>query len=368
MNLNLINKYPKIKRWVVSNLGYYFNGMYSLNDNTYQKASNQKIRIAIIAKAHYKEHWQSFSSTSRKDLLKIIALKKNTVSDKNYITQIFENKNIDGFNVKTTTFSQMVLNDLGGKIVLIPETELIVNNDSEPKVYQLETVAGTLFFGGFGNKATSSYAQGIMSDIEVFKLSAGLPDDTKTNIINKQEFNPFITTQLLVQKFDLLLRKSFYQPRKWFSLNRLHLLYVAPLITMLCFYIFSNGYLFLQTHKIEQKLSQGGSQVNQLLIQKQELDRKIEVLSVISAEFSEQHLVHYYWEIVFQLVNQGMIITKISFDKGELDIRGRADKASEVLSNIVTNKYVVSAVFDGSVRNYRDKDDFTLKIMPKVKS
>lgn len=365
VNFNLINKYPKIKKWLLGRLGYYFNDMYSFSDNQLKKASNKSTCVVIVAKCHYNESWQSFSSINKKDLMKVVQLKQSTELKTERIIQTFSNLNIDGFDVKTTTFEQGLHHKLGIKTILIPETELFNVSSGATQVFQVETLAGILFSGGHGIKTMSSYAKGILTDIEMYKLSAGLSQNAQVTVIEQKNFSTFLVSQLLKQRIDYLTKKILFKPKSWVNIEKLHMLYLAPLLTALCFYLLSNGYLFTQSMSIEEKLTQGGEQINILLKQKQKYDQKSAMLNVLSIEFNNERLVHNYWNIIYQLIENGMIITRISYDKNQLSIRGNADKASDVLSDIAKNKQVKSAVFDGSVRKYNGRDDFILKISPK---
>lgn len=365
MNLRLINKYPTIKKWLIGHLGYYANGMRSFSENKLKSTSNDFARIVIVAKCHYSESWQSFSSVNKKDLQKIIQLKKSTQSKSCIIFQSFENKTIDGFDIKITTFDQDLINELGANKILIPETELFNHATDTTHVFQLDTIAGTLFSGGHGIKTMSSYAKGVLADIEMYKLSAGLPQNAQSTIIEQKYFADFLINQLLEQRLDSLIKRISVKPKEWVNINKLHILYWAPLLTALCFYLVSNSYLFMQTIRVEEKLAEGGEQVSTLLEQKQRQEQKRSTLALLSTEFKNERLVHNYWEVIYHLVECGMKVTRISYNKGQLVIRGNADKASEVLSGIAKNVQVKRASFEGPVRKSRGRDNFILTIMPK---
>lgn|GEM_PF-3509455 len=367
MNFKRVDKYPKVTKWLTSKLGYYYNGMYSFCEGELKEQSIDFAYVVIVAKCHYNEDWKSFSSINKKDLLKIIQFNKSIGTSSNDITQVFENKAIDGFDVKTTIFDKELLNRLNAKKVLIPETELFNEYTDTSKVFQLETLAGTLFCGGHQIKLMSSYAKGIMTDIEVYKLSAGLHQDTQATVILSQNFPDFLLNQLFSQKLNILIKKIRLKPKTWFNVERLHILYLAPLLTALCFYVISNSYLFIQSMQIENKLAEGGDKVNKVLAQKRLLDEKSTVINILSTEFEDEHLVHNYWEIIFQLISQGMKITRITYSDHQLTVRGDAEQASHVLGEAAKNNQVESVVFEGPVRKSNSRDDFILKIKAKEK-
>jgi len=67
-------------------------------------------------------------------------------------------------------------------------------------------------------------------------------------------------------------------------------------------------------------------------------------------------------------LESGATITRITYKKSVLTIRGNAKKASDVLANINNFDMVESASFDGPVRTSRGNDVFVIKIMPRSQS
>ena len=364
MNFSLLKKYPVLKKRLLNQLGYFSNTMYRFKDGTLVKASAHHAGVVIVAKCHYTESWQPFAAVNKKDLQKIIRLKKN--SQGNQVFQLFENKNIDGYDVKITTFDDNLIISLGNKTILIPETELYNSQDITQHIYQVETPNGLLFCSGHVMKNISSYAKGVLQSIETYKFSVGLPNNTATRIIPKAEFAHFLIEQLLNQKISSLGSKILAKPKSWIDLKQLHLLYWVPLLTALVFYSISNGYLFIKMVTLESELSQGGEKIGGILSQKKQYEHNVAKLITLSNEFKNRDLVHYYWNIISALIEENMIISRISYAEEKLVVRGTADKASSVLSTLATHAQIESASFQGPVRKSRGKDVFVLEITPKL--
>lgn len=346
----------------MSHIGYFSKKMYIFVDDSLVETSSNDTRVIIVAKNHYVETWQSFAAINKKELRKLIELKKS--SQANQIFQIFDNKSIDGFDVKITTFDETLAESLGDKKILIPETELYTNTALSQHIYQIETLNGTLFCSTQGVKIISSYAKGGLLNLQTYKLSIGLPNETETTNIERENFPYFVINQLLNQQIDVLAKKITAKPSQWFDVKQLHYLYLGPLLTALVFFSISNTYLTIRTDMIEDDLAQGGEQVRSVLTKKQRYDEKVSQLTTLSNEYSDRKLVHYYWSTIYQLVENDMTVTRITYTKGKLIIRGVAEKASDVLSAIATYSQVESASFQGPVRKSRGKDSFILEITP----
>jgi Fimbrial assembly protein (PilN) len=363
VTFEFLTKYPFIYQRLLNRLGYYSNGVYAISENNLTPDNSGKQSIIVVAKAHYSEAWQSFSSINKSELNKLLALKKKSNVNQQSIFQVIDNKSIDGFDVKTISFEPEIFKTLGLTKILIPETELLHTETNQ--VIEVDTPKGILFSSVVGNKINSAYAQGIMANLSTYKLSAGLPSNATVFQIIQDEFPAFILERLLQTNVVALGAKSLANPRSWVNTTQLHWLYGAPLITALAFYGITNSYLAVQTYLVESSLSDGGQQVSAILKQKQAIDIKSQLLAQLSEEFSAQSLAHHNWQIIAMLLDEGATLTRITYKEGQLTVRGNAEKASSVLAAIAKSTIVESASFNGPVRSSRGADAFVMQIVPK---
>ncbi|WP_057830653.1 hypothetical protein [Colwellia sp. TT2012] len=388
MNLALLLKQPLLKKTLLKQLAYYANGWYVFEDKqatahkvknnvtdqyAFKKVDSSKAKVVIVAKTHYRQSWQSYTSISKKELQQILILQKSNENSAATIFQVVSNGAIDGYEVKKTTFDALLLNELGEQRLLIPETDLISLEKEQQDSFtnnqvwlaSLETPVGTLFASCFADKSTSSYAKGLIANIEAFKLSSGLPSEITATYINQQSYATFLFSCLTLQKIDQLYRKVAFNAKSWFKIKDLHFLYWLPLLTATAFYLLSNSYLWLQTYNIESELAEQGSEVSQLLNDKYQQDQQSQLLNLLNTEFSKTSTVHQHWAIVYQLVESGMVIERLSFAQNVISIRGQAPNASKVLTEITKDPYVIDASFKGSVLKSRGQESFTLELVSK---
>jgi len=396
VNLALFTKQPLLKKALLKQIAYYANGWYVFDDNTGTNADTDqysfkanaisKAKIVIVAKIHYHQSWQNYTSVSKKELQQILTLQKSNEKSANTIFQIFSDNTIDGYQVKKTTFDSQLMNEIGEQKLLIPETELYSSpnesqiatntntnansNTSTPSnqtwLSSIETPAGTLFTCCFANKSasTSTYAKGLFSSIEAFKLSAGLPSDIKPTYITKQNYASFLFNCFTQKKLNKLYGKVAFNAKSWFKAKDLHLLYWAPLLAASIFYLLTNSYLWLKSYNIKNELAQQSSEVSQLINNRYQQDQQRQLLNFFNAEFSKTTTVHKHWSLIYQLVESGMIINRLSFSEKLISIRGKAPNASKVLTEIAENPAVKRATFKGVVRKSKGQDSFTLELTP----
>lgn len=369
MTLNFINNYPIIKNWLVKQIGYYSKSLYSFNTEhanavKLSLAQDTKSRVIIVAKCHYTESWQSISSVNKNELNKVLTLKKSTEHQVGVIFQAYKNNAIDGYDVKTIKIDQTVIKQLGETCTYIPETELFVPNEKN-QLLQIETPAGLVFCSQIESKIKTTYAKGIINNIETYKLSVGLSENIEVVSVSVDNFSQFLLAQLFKLKYSQLPKVISFDIKAWFNTTQLHLLYWAPLLTALAFYLVLNGYFYIKTNELEQSLVSGGNQVGEIISKKNELDNNLATLAMLSEELNQQPLVHQYWQVFDDLLTSGMDITRISYKDNNITIRGEAEKASSVLSSIAANPLVTAAAFEGPVRKSRDKDSFVLTLQVK---
>jgi len=358
-----INKSPKLKKWLTRHVGYYANELFLLKREQFISApeAQSQPKIIIVAKCHYSEAWQTFPSVNRKELDKILALKEQNISRTTAKFQIFKNDKIDGFEVKTISIDEEIVDSLGEDKLFIPETD-VLGISNKDLLLEIETPAGKLFCANGNDVVKSSYAKGIVSSVDTFRLTAGLSNEIKSKQIEQDLYAQFIMEAFFNASVADLKATAIYNVKKWFNWPQLHLLYWAPLATALCFYLVTSGYYYYKTNTIAKTLEQGGNQVSEILKKKRTLDSNSAEIKALSQDFGEQSFVHYHWQIIYKLLNEKMTITRVTYDAPSITIRGTADRASDVLAAIAKYDNVKSAAFQGSVSKSRGKDSFVLTI------
>jgi len=362
VNLSVFCTNRKINSWFKKNINYHCHGRYRLGEDGFSKTTSDDAKIIIVAKPHYQESSETIASISKKELNQIIELRKK--SQQFAILQYSKNDSVDGYDLKTIVIEEQVKNSyLGRRVVFIPESALFY--DKGPFLYSIESIGGTLFSGGQGGETKLAFAKGLLNSAEYFSMSIGLPSDTKCIQMSQKEYASFLFSSLMSKELPELRNAVFYDVSDWLDANKLHVLYWAPLVVCFAFLLMTNSYLYFSNKKMNNELANGSSEVSELLSIKREIDKKAQLITSIGGEFTDRTLTHQNWDVIYSLVENGAVLTRIAYQEKSLIIRGNVNSASDMLASISKHSLVQSAAFEGAVRKSRGRDAFVLKIVPK---
>ncbi|MDO6444333.1 hypothetical protein Q4493_00960 [Colwellia sp. 1_MG-2023] len=361
MNLNFINKYPSLKSWIIGQLGYYSNKLYKIEGDKLKDFSKSVPKVIIIAKCHYSEKWQSYASVTKKELDKILALKKETNKSSDRIFQVFVNKDIDGFDVKEIIFQKKLFERLGESKIFIPESELFAQDACE-QLLDIDTLAGKLFFSNINDRQKSTYAKGIVNSIGTYKLSVGFPQSITSLSISEVEFPKFIISNLLNKNLSSFRDTCLFSFKNWFDYSKLHVLYWVPILSVLVFLIINNSYLWLSKSTTVSMIEQGDESVLSIIAQKQKQDMLTKEFDLFSNELSGVRKTHHDWEVLHHLLKLGMKVNQFYNKDNIAVIRGTAEDAIYILDEIGKYKFVNTVGLQGGVRKSLGNDVFVLNI------
>jgi hypothetical protein len=390
VNLAVLLKQPFLNKAFIKQVAYYANNWYVFEPQqaetnetgqanqvyqrhyAFKKITTSNAKVVIVAKTHYSQTWQSYAAVSKKELQQILTLQKSSENRAATLFQVSNDPAIDGFQVKKTTFDNDLISKLGEQRVFIPETELIApqetsqgNHNNQTWLIEVETPVGALFVSAFSGKHASAYAKGLMPTIEAFKLSSGLPSEFDGFSVSRKKYPTFLYECLTHKKVESLYRSLSFNVKAWFSTKDLHLLYWSPLLAATLFYVLTNTYLWLETYNVKSSLAEQQGEISALLKEKQQQDKQHQLLVLLNNEFSTTSSVHGHWSVIYNLVENGMTIQRLTFAEKLLTIRGKAPNASQVLASISKVANVSSASFKGSVVKSRGQESFTLELIIK---
>lgn len=367
MNLNFLTKYRSVNKLLLNNVGYIGERCYQIakvaSGNCELVACESAAPLMIVARQHYEESWATYSSLSLKELKSLLALQQSAAGFKP-LRQIVENKSQDGFDVKTITFSADLLKWIPANTALLAETQLLTLHftPSDTALLSNHTPSGRLFLAWSKQKIHSAYAKGLMANIERFKLSIGVNDSEQVQEIAQAQYGQHLISLLENAPLSKLIANISFDAKQAINMNKLHALYLAPIAVATLFLVASNSYLWFSHQQLQNQVSEQGSSIGEVLKQKRENDRNHQLISVLAAEVNQVERVHSHWNILEQAINSGMQIKRFATNTSGIELRGTADNASKVLTEINQLKQVKSAIFVGSVRKSRGQDSFVINL------
>lgn len=358
INLALLKKYKLMGELFSNHIAYFSNELYNLRTNQHLDPDSTP-RLVIVARHHYFVDKTSYPSVTKKEVNAMLNLQVG-VANSFVQNRIISNPQIDGFDVISTIYDSEVTN-IAWNVFLVPETELI---SYEPCCIKAETLSGELFFISNGEKSFSCYRSAIMDSIEQFVLASGISlSKGKLEVLDTKGFSQKLLGILesisLTQLFSL---GSFYQNSK-INLQKLHLLYLAPLISVLVYLI---GHYSLNSFKIssleeDAKLLQG--EAESVLNLRDELSSLNGRLSAYQKEFANVSVRHVDWRIIELVLKEGMEVKQFYGNAEYIELRGDADRASLILAVLNSAEFVESAEFTSPIRKSRSRDSFVVKII-----
>ena len=356
----------KNKTWLRRYTAYYHNNLFELGDNGFALNSDSK-RLVIVSRAHYVESWQTYPSISIKELKELLKLQKDVSSTTAQLQTYYKNQQQEGFDVKTINFNKQVIERLKS-CILIPETELLAQYFLNDRVVsEVLTPGGALFYTQVEGKTQSTYKQGIMSSIERFSLSIGVAHNTDKKQIKNDEYAKVLWDTLKDYPLSKIHKIAAFDLQTNLNYKALHGLYFVPLACATAFVLATNAYYIYKYDKLDKELLSYKDDVNQLLVKKQMIDATKIYVEQVTNELIAYPSVHKSWDIAYQAISEGMDIQQFTGKKYEITLRGFAESASRVLSEVSRLPDIENAQFNGAVRKSGKKDYFimTLKLVEK---
>ncbi|WP_215978581.1 hypothetical protein [Colwellia sp. D2M02] len=371
--MKLITQNKKLSLLLQNNIAYLDNELYGLFANEGQDVeTSSQLRglykldtpkpIIIVAKKHYSESWKTYSAISLKELKQILKLQHSKVEGAKPIQRIITNKEQDGFDVHTIVFHELIQNFISAKAVLLPETELLANffNLNKKSVAEVETPAGTLFWAHSGGKTFSAYKKGLLSNISNFLQGVGLPENADVYSINAEQYTALLFELIETTTLDKLLAIASINFTNAINKNKLHQLYLAPLLVATIFSVSVSGYFYMSKSMLLNDISDNRAEAMALMESKRKIDTIESTLSSVNSTFKEVENTHQIWALVYKVINDGMEVSRFKRTEKGVELTGRAEKASFILGELNKMPSVSGATFSGDIRKSRGMDSFTI--------
>lgn len=343
-------------------VAYFANGAFSA---LFETALSNTPKIVIVARKHYSIEQESYPALSLAELKSMLKIKSEQINTVKPITIIEANKDIDGFNVTTIRFTQYT-EQLAKAWLLIPETALLYNHNNEKTLLQLSTPAGELFYSQTKNTSHSAYAQGLINNLVTYKHSVGIADTIQAEQIEAPQYLVYLANTLSQKPLPELLKQCMFNYQQQSNPLKLHLLYIAPLLSVTLYIALSWGWQWLSVYNLQQEVSAQSQQANKVLTQKNQLDALNNKTALFNQYVGSKSTVYQHWDILNSALKNQMSIDIFSQQNGQIQIRGSAPNANKVINAVSQQPMVAGVIFSGGVRKYRGEDKFTLEITLKA--
>jgi hypothetical protein len=343
-------------------VAYFTNGAFS---SLFGIQISDTPKVVIVARKHYSIEKQSYPALSLIELKSLLKIKNEQANKLKPITTINANKDIDGFDVTTVQFTQY--QELLAKAwVLIPETALLYNHRDEKSLLQLATPSGNLFYSQTKNTSHSAYAQGLISNLITYKHSVGIAETMQATLINEQQYFAYLASMLDQKPISELLKQCMFNYKQQANPIKLHLLYIGPLLSVTLYILVALGWQWLGVYNLQKEMGAQNQQANIVLTQKNELDGLNKKIELFNQHIGTQTTVYEHWDIINSALKNNMSIDAFSLTNAQIQLKGSAPSANEVINAVSQEPIVAGVIFSGGVRKYKGEDKFTLEITLKA--
>ncbi|WP_372767923.1 hypothetical protein [Pseudoalteromonas sp.] len=342
----------------------YFAGRYYRLDTSNGFVNCDKAsRIVVVSKKYYQETWKTYPAISKSELRKLLQLTRSSSNARALVEKIYDNDSVDGFDVKTIQFSKELDEHVSAGAILIPETELMskILGLEGDIAFEVDSPSGQFFIAQKQNRVISAFSGGLLTTFYHFYLSAGIANTVKCKKLSQKEYAKALLQLTEGLSFREFIQETSFDIYKIFTKKQLHSLYLFPASTAVMITLAIYIYSHIQLSNLENKLEAHGDLVNSLLNTQTEIQENLSSANSIASSLLSVENYYSHWDIIYELVEEGMFVQQFIKRDDMFNVRGRAQDASKILEKLSKLDNVVNASFDGVVRKSRGEDAFVLQ-------
>jgi hypothetical protein len=328
-------------------------------------------KLLVLGKEHYRELNRSFPIQSYRELYKVLTLESK--SNQQDIQVFIIGDYLDGERQVTIWLCPRALLDQYAlkPMFIIPESLLLLEGKQQQLLTLTRHAKVYWFYRASKNgqgKYLSAVNQGLLTSAALFKASVGLADDIVEINIADEDY----LTCLFSQFLQILSRNGFGLKtplRQLAAIDlRIHAKYcgITAAVLLTSYLSLSSVYLEIRLSLAQRSGEQykGATQAvfdlkKQLSQAQQKGQQLARVTSLVDAPSA-------LWRLVSPLVQSGIEIKRISYlPRGICMITGVADKDTEVLAFLNTNKLVADPKLSVPTQIIKGKDHFNIEFKLK---
>lgn len=312
--------------------------------------SNKKRLLTIVSKTQFTEKSKDYPAISTNELNKILA-----VENESSIGSYFKIHREVADNVKVNIWNFHLPNDF--KSIPLPETLLLSKTGLSTSIVQVQR-QHLFWVAQLDGAVYSSNKTPIISKPELFAQSVGRRYEKELLVsIEPNDYASTLLNNVLKLGFNDI--KNFVKFSKE-SLRSAGASAIASSIAALSLYLLaSSAFVYFQHNAVVKKFAEIEPQVAKSLSEQIAVDnhqlKYIEYKPVVL----EQSSVSLMWAVIADL-KDSVEINNLRQVNGKIEVRGTAEKATDVLALVASHKYVQNAKFERPTRKSKNKEMFVI--------
>jgi len=355
VKLSLYQLYVQIlKKYVGYFDGEYYTFNYEGGEIVLKPVEQAEYRrlITIVSRKHYQESSEVIPVIGRAEINKALALKKDSGSLAFY--QIRQTDNHNSY----VNYWKYTKADLKGTI-LLPETLLLGSKDLNKNVIHVKQHNKSIYVTEFNKQIFSAQKSLILSSSKQFLMSIGAPP--KSELVVETEYPTVLASGL---------RKSFFSAvftfmpsisfTRIFEVLKPSFLLISGALSL--YLLISSGYLLVKSQLLERDIESLSSTANTAIANRNSFEQKNKQLAVFNERLAAINSVSKFWlaiEATFSLARY----SNIRFIDGRFVLRGKTEKATQIIDMLTTSSYVKDVKFDNPVRKQRNEESFVISFI-----
>lgn len=357
-----LNIKSKISTWLVEHLL----GIYSPEQTKKFCYQNQRWCITqdngtfslatIVPRSCYAEFRRNYPVLDKKDLTAVLQqdYPKNAI---HLISAAEHNHRV----VSTFVFDEAFLASLNRPQYLLPES-LVLAAAAPKEQISIEVQADrSWFIYADGAKVVSQLPNALVPNAQMFRLAQGVPDEVEQFKLQQQEL-PDAYVQGMMRLGLTAMLPFFYLATAKHKLPDWRPFAVATTLVLFVHMAMSSWFVAWQSAERDTQIAELGPKMTELLAAQQEQQLLNGQISALHLQLANTVVVFPLWEITRHLLDAGVILHSLDQQGTQLELRGLAQKATDVLVLLQQMPEVTDAAFIAPTRRTDEKEQFHIRL------
>lgn len=314
----------------------------------------------IVPRALYGEYQRHYPIVDVKDLRAV--LQQDYPSQTLHLIAAAEHNQR---RVTSYVFDQSMLESLQHPCFLLPESLLLALSSTEwPTTMQVQAEPDWfIFYGAQG--VISQRPNALVQNLPMFRLAQGVSET-----VPHVDLPAAALAGLYVKGLKKLSSKQlvalFYQAKIAHVLPDWRPLLAIPALVLVLHLFVSSWLVNAQLTERQAEIDALGPQMDELLSAQQQHQQLTAQISAVAAQQQQTVFIAPIWQLITSLVEANVILSVIEQQGMQLQLRGTAARATEVLSNLQKDPAVAAAVFAAPTRRANELEQFHIQVTLKA--
>lgn len=358
----LLNVWQKCSHWLVAKLV----GLQTTTTCSALRFSNGSWQASpanpttglfrIIPRALYAEYQKQYPIVDTKDL--------RAVLQQDYPAQALHLIAAPEHNQRRVTsyvFEQSMLDALTHPCFLLPESLLLALSRTEwPATMQVQAESDWFIFCG-AQGVISQRPNALVQNLPMFRLAQGV-SETVPHVDLPATSLAGLYVKGLKKLSSKQLAALFYQAKIAHVLPDWRPVLAIPVLVLVLHLFASSWLVNWQLTERQADIDALGPQMDVLLSAQQQHQQLTAQISKVAAQQQHTVLIAPVWQLITSLVEANVNLSVVEQQGMQLQLRGTAARATEVLSNLQKDPAVAAAVFAAPTRRANELEQFHIQV------